>query len=102
MAATLQSYQDAYRDDGLQIIVVLFADTTGVPPDTSALLEFAEAAGIWDIPVLGDSSTTTVESVSILFEHDLFIPSLTFLSTNMTALSVDDSLSVGDLIDVHL
>jgi hypothetical protein len=69
-------------------------------------MAFAVAAGISDIPVLSDSSTTSVESVFRVFEHDFFVPSLSFLSPDMTALSVDESVgglsSVSELIDTHL
>ena len=89
MAATLQSEQDAYRDDNVQFIEIITQDNSGSPPSQSFLASWAGDYGFVDIPVLGTDAAESWDHISMILDRDGYIPSVWQLDETLKVVHAD-------------
>ncbi|MGB0638860.1 MAG: redoxin domain-containing protein [Myxococcota bacterium] len=89
LAEDMQSLQDRYRADDLQIIEIIMQDNTGGTPSQSFLSGWASEYGFDDIPVLQLTEPTSYDHPYFWLESDGYIPSIYHLDASMRVLSAD-------------
>ena len=90
LAATMQTMQDDYRDQDLQIIEIITADNSYNEPNVDFLAGWAHQYEFEDIPVLLGPTPTSWTDELMLWELDGYIPTVFIVGPDGTILSADN------------
>lgn len=93
LATEVQNIQDAWRDEGLQIIELITSDNGGNAPDLAFVQDWADEYSFDDVPVLAvPGPPTSYDHPQFLFDADGYIPSVYHLNEKLEVVSPDQSV----------
>ncbi len=97
LAEDMQTLQDTYRDQNVQIIEIITGDNSNGLPSQEFLASWASQYGFSDIPVLqmnpvdadGDGYADSYDHPQFWFDADGYIPSIYHLGPDLAVISAD-------------
>ena len=89
-AEEMQTLQDTYRDQDVQLIEVITGDNSNELPSIDFLMGWDNQYNFSDIPVLLPPRATSWSAVTMQWETDMYIPTTYIIGPDGTVLSADE------------